>query len=102
MTDQERAAHDEARFNRIVASHTNGTIRPVTEEEKRLLTHVSMFGSDGYPIQKLGGKWQIDHSAIHHPVLFKTKKEAVSAFEAFHDVLLEALAGAAYAKAVAA
>lgn len=69
-------------------------MRGLTDGERSILTHVSRWGSDGYPIQKLGRGWTWGTSAVSGPpVVFKTKRAAVTSFEAFHDVLLDALAG---------
>lgn len=74
--------------------------RRVTDDERRLLTHVSLFGSDGYPIRKLGRKWAIEHAAVRFPVLFATKREAVAAFEGFLDILIRAKGNEAHVRAL--
>lgn len=69
-------------------------MRGLTTDERNLLAHISMWGSDGYPVRKLGAKWTWSYRSISGPpVLFKTKREAVASFEAFHQVLIDALAG---------
>jgi hypothetical protein len=70
-------------------------MRGLTEDERGLLTHISRWGSDGYPIHRLGRKWAWGpfRSVQGPPTVFKTKREAVASFEAFHTVLLDALAG---------
>ena len=70
-------------------------MRGISEDERALLTHISMWGSDGYPIRKLGRKWAWGpfRSVEGPPVLYRTKREAVASFEAFHRVLLDAVAG---------
>lgn len=65
--------------------------RALTDEERRLLSHVLMFGSDGYPIAKVRGGWIIDHPAAHFPAVFRTKRAATEQFERYLDVLREAL-----------
>lgn len=67
-------------------------MRKVTEDERTLLNHVTMFGSDGYPVTKLGRVWVWGTEAVKGPpTVFKTKREAVASFEAFLDVLRDAL-----------
>jgi hypothetical protein len=69
-------------------------MRGLTQDERDLLTHISMWGSAGYPVKKLGTKWTWSYRSINGPpVLFKTKREAVASFEAFHQVLIDAFAG---------
>ncbi len=69
-------------------------MRGITEDEKDLLTHWSRFGSDGYPIKKLGRGWYWSYRSIEGPpTIFRTKREAVRSFEAFVDILLDAKAG---------
>lgn len=53
----------------------------LTVEEQQALRHNSMWGSDGYPVHKLGRKWTVDHQAACCFGLFTTKREAVSAWE---------------------
>lgn len=65
--------------------------RPTTEDERALLNHVCMWGSDGYPIQKVGSRWiWADFRSVKgSPTTYKTKRDAVAAFERFYDMLLE-------------
>jgi hypothetical protein len=76
--------------------------RPVTESERRLLAHVSLFGSDGYPVRKCGRSWHWDAAfgVPGAPTVYRTKREAIAAFERFLDVLREALGTEARAKAL--
>lgn len=68
--------------------------RGVTDDEHSLITHVTRWGLDGYPVKKLGRGWTWNYRTIQGPpVMFKTKREAVASFEAYYDVLLDALAG---------
>lgn len=67
-------------------------MRRLTEGERELLKHVSMWGSDGYPIRRLGSRhwgWGDAYGVKGPPTVFKTKREAVASFERFYDVLLE-------------
>ena len=66
----------------------------ITDDERALLTHVTRWGSDGYPVRKSGRGWTWSYRSIQGPpVVFKTKREAVVSFEAFEDVLIDAVAG---------
>ena len=70
--------------------------RGITDDEKALLNHVSMWGAAGYPIWKCGPRhWYVHdfRSVKGCPSPFKTKREAVAQFEKFYDVLLDASAG---------
>lgn len=67
--------------------------RGLTDDERSLLTHVTMWGSDGYPVCKVGRGWTWGYRGIKGPVVFKTKREAVASFEAFEAVLIDAKAG---------
>lgn len=72
------------------------TARGLTNDELQLLKHISMFGSTGYPVRKFrSGKWTWGpfRSIQGPPTVFKTKREALASFEAFHQVLLDAYAG---------
>jgi len=78
-------------------------LRPVTEDEESLLRQTSMFGSDGYPINKLrGSKWTWGpwRSVQGPPTIFKTKREAVASFERFQDVLIDAKGALAQQRAL--
>lgn len=68
--------------------------RTITTGEQRLMTHVTMFGSKGYPVHKLGRGWTWGcHDVPGPPKVFRTKREAVASFEAFWRVLVNAKAG---------
>lgn len=71
--------------------------RGLSEDERALLTHLSRFGSDGYPVVKLisrrGWVWEDWRSVRGAPTVYKTKREAVAAFERFYAVLRDAAAG---------
>ncbi len=80
-------------------------MRGLSDDERALVTHVSRFGSDGYPVRKLTKSrcwvWGDFRSVKGPPTTFKTKREAVASFEAFLDVLHEALGEEAQARAIA-
>ena len=69
--------------------------RGITEDELALLGHWSMWGSEGYPIEKHGRSWHWRdwRSVKGSPQVYRTKLEAVAAFEQFIDILLAAKAG---------
>ena len=78
--------------------------RGLSEDERALLTHVSLWGATGYPVRKLGrGGWIWEFRGIKGPpTVFKTKAAAVASFEAFYDVLIRAHADESYLRAVEA
>lgn len=61
----------------------------VTDNEQQELNHWMRWGSDGYPVSKLGRKWSIPH----FPVLYDTKREAVAQWERYIDALIDRKAG---------
>lgn len=78
---------------------------PLTEDEKSLMTHISRFGSDGYPVAKVGSHhwvWGPFRSIKGAPVVFPTKKQAVQSFENYMDSLRARLGEEARRRAVAA
>ena len=62
--------------------------RPLAPDEERLLTHISRFGSDGYPVEKIAGRWIWRYCSLSAPVVYKTRRECTAAFEAFHGMLI--------------
>ena len=77
-------------------------MRGLSEDERALMVVISRFGSDGYPIRKLGRGWAWDFRSVKGPpVVFKTKREAVASFEAFMGVLREAYSEERQAEALA-
>lgn len=70
-------------------------MRGITEDEKALLVHISRWGSDGYPVRKVGkvwswGDWRLIKGS---PVVFRTKRDAVKSFETYLGILADAVAG---------
>jgi hypothetical protein len=58
----------------------------ITEAERWLLNHVMLYGSDGYPIQRVKTGWIWGTDAVKGPpVVFKTRREAVASFEAWRE-----------------
>jgi len=73
--------------------------RPITPDERDLVRHVIRWGSDGYPVKKSGKKWWYEYrDVIKSGELFKTRREAVAAFEAYIDILEGLLREEAIAK----
>lgn len=78
--------------------------RPISDNERQLMSHVTMFGSDSWPIRKLRAGiwvWGPFFGVNGPPTVFKTKREATASFSAFLDVLHEALAEEAFERAFA-
>ena len=68
----------------------------LNEDEQFVLNHIIRWGSDGYPINKLGKSgwsWGPMRSVNGPPVVFKTKREAVASFERYYELLLDRNAG---------
>ena len=67
----------------------------LSDDECGLLNHVIMFGSDGYPVHKLGTKWTWGpwRGIKGPPTVWKTKREAVASFEQYEDILIDKKAG---------
>lgn len=63
--------------------------RPLTEDERDLMKHITMFGSAGYPVKKLGSRgWVWSYCSIKGPPkVFKTKREATESFEAYYEIV---------------
>lgn len=78
----------------------------LSEGERKLMRHVTMWGSDGYPIVKLGRRWTWDaagHGACGGPPgpTFSTKRAAVASFEAYYASLVERSGEEAFERAFA-
>ncbi len=68
----------------------------LTESETAFLNHMSMWGSDGYPVRNVGsGKWIWDafHGVKGAPVVYETKRACVQAIERYIDILCDRAAG---------
>jgi hypothetical protein len=63
--------------------------RTLTEDERAMMQHMMMWGSDGYPVAKRGRRWFVDDwRTVKGPnTSFRTKREAVAQFERQLDVL---------------
>lgn len=76
--------------------HINATFsNNLTVGENEFLKHMQRWGSDGYPVGKLGRKWQFSSAfgVGGTPVLYPTKKLASGAVEAYINILLDKVAG---------
>lgn len=68
-------------------------IRPVTEDERAMIEHVIRWGSDGYPVAKVGSRhWSWSFRSVSSPRVFPTKREATASFEAFADMIRDCIA----------
>ena len=74
----------------------------LTEDEQAVLTHWTRFGSDGYPVSKLGAKWRLDSPLTSGVPLFKTKYAAVRAWEIIIAKLIRLKGLEAYERATKA
>src|SRR3990167_6131097 len=75
--------------------------RPLTGDDRALLVHVSRWGSDGYPVRRVGGRcWTWDYRSLSAPERYATKREAVAAFEAYHAVLISSAGAEAKRRAL--
>ena len=61
----------------------------LSETEAAELTHWARFGSDGYPVTRVGRCWHLPH----FPVVYKTKRAAVEQWERYINALIERKAG---------
>lgn len=71
-------------------------IANLTVAESDWLQHVSMFGSAGYPVQKLAPHrwiWREMWGVNGAPTVYRTRRECVAAIERYHDFLLDKHAG---------
>ena len=66
-----------------------------TQAEKDFHQHISMWGSDGYPILKVKNGWiWTDFCGVKGaPIVYKTKRACTFAIERFLDVLCDKAAG---------
>lgn len=78
-------------------------LAPLHEDERALVQHVGMWGLDGYPVAKLGRGWiwRDWRSVRGSPIVYKTKRDAVAAFERWMDLARMRLGEEAYARATA-
>ena len=67
-----------------------GDLAPLSDDEAALIYHVQRWGSDGYPIERVGRSWHWRdwRSVRGAPVSYRTKTAATSAFEAWYDLAI--------------
>lgn len=53
----------------------------LTADEVAALNHDVRWGSESYPVAKLGAKWQLNHPAAKGTPLYKRKQDAWAAWE---------------------
>lgn len=94
MTAYEQREHDRMIRRRVMAN--DPATRGLTERERFLLGHISMFGSAGYPVRKMGSRWVCEP----FPTVYHTKREAVAAFEQYYDLLLDLSGVEAYRREI--
>ncbi len=69
-------------------------LQPLSDDEAALLYHVQRFGSDGYPVERLGRRgWIVrDWRTVKGPsIVYRTKRAATLQFEAWTSLALERL-----------
>lgn len=67
----------------------------LTENEHDFFEHMVRWGSTGYPVMKVksGWIWQEFYGVKGAPVVYKTKRECVTAIEGYIDILRDKRAG---------
>ena len=70
-------------------------MRGISDNERQWLGHMTMWGSDGYPVRKVGRGWIFDDffGVKGTPTVYRTKRQATAAVEAFEGILIDAIAG---------
>jgi len=74
---------------------TDEAASALSEAESRFLQHMTMFGSDGYPIRKYGRVWiWEDFFGVKGPnTVYTTKSEGHSAIDRYLEILCDKKAG---------
>lgn len=67
----------------------------LSDNEESFLRHMMRWGSDGYPVSKVGQSWHwVDFRGCSGaPTVYKTKREAEVAVENYIDILIDKKAG---------
>lgn len=76
-------------------------VEPLSGDEKALLNHVTMWGSDGYPVLRVRRVWSWRFCSLSSP-RFATKRAAVTHLEGVLDGYRQRLGELAYRAAVEA
>ena len=71
----------------------NSAANNLTADEDYLLGHISRWGSDGYPVAKIGGRWTVAAVCGRKAEKHATKGKAVASFELFLSELRDRKAG---------
>lgn len=77
-------------------AHPNATFSPnLNDGENHWLQHMTMWGSNGYPVRKVGSRWYFErfYGVGGAPVADRTKKVATVRCEAFYSILRDKKAG---------
>lgn len=53
----------------------------LTDEERRAIQHNARWGSDSYPVRRVGKRWTLEHPALGRMPIYRTLREAVAAWE---------------------
>lgn len=66
-------------------------LAPLTDDEAALLYHIGRWGSQGYPIERVGRSWHWRswRSVRGAPTVYRTKTAAVGAFEVWYGLALD-------------
>lgn len=67
----------------------------LSQAENDFLRHISMWGSAGYPVRKLGRGWIVSDfwGVKGPPKVYRTKREVVAYVELFLEILRDKAAG---------
>ena len=75
--------------------------RPLSDDDRALMTHIDMWGSSGYPVKKMAGRWTWDYRSRSASQMYRTKREATESFETYMGVLRDCAGNEAYRRAMA-
>jgi hypothetical protein len=79
-----------------MADQDTSTDPRLSDDEQALLQHIMRWGSDGYPVKKVGSHhwaWGPWRGINGPPVVFPRRRDAVASFEAYIDILCDKKAG---------
>lgn len=79
-------------YSTHMENHPTATI---SKDEYAWLQHIQRWGSDAYPVRKIGRKWSFERmfNVGGTPTLYTTQRKAIEAVELFYDHLLDKNAG---------
>lgn len=55
--------------------------RTLTEDETAASNHACRYGSDGWPVRKVGRGWTWDRGTLSAPCLYRTRREAEDSWQ---------------------